>query len=164
MLQGHKTKQEGMFAIHENDMDQRVSNINEKVQSLEKETISTKEDDGVKQTTNPTWALEIRRKLVDLEDRPRTNNLQILGLKEDPRESREECENKIYVLLEGKLEMGTSNGRKAACVGEKSKEKEKVIVGQFSIYQGSLRELKFPYLKIFLKRQCIFIKKNERRY
>ena len=36
------------------------------------------------QTTEPTWALEIRRKLVDLEDRSRRNNLRILGIKEDP--------------------------------------------------------------------------------
>ena len=52
------------------------SNINEKVQSLKKKVISEKEDIGVVQTTEPTWALEIRRKLVDLEDRSRKNNCE----------------------------------------------------------------------------------------
>ena len=42
------------------------------------------------------------RKLVDLEDRSRRNNLQILGIKE-------ECENTIYDLLEKRLETDTSN-------------------------------------------------------
>ena len=52
----------------------------------------TKEDVGVIKTTEVTWALEIRRKLLDLEDSSRRNNLQILGNKEDPRDSWEECE------------------------------------------------------------------------
>ena len=45
----------------------------------------------------------------DLEDRSRRNNLRKLGIKKDPREPWEECENKIYDLLEEKLDMGTSN-------------------------------------------------------
>ena len=56
-----------------------------------------------------TWALEIHRKLVDLEDRSRRKNLRILGIKEDLRDSWEECENKIYDLMEEKLVMDTSN-------------------------------------------------------
>ena len=52
----------------QNDIDQRFPNKNEKVQNLEKELISTKEDVGVIQTTEPTWALEIRREQVDLEE------------------------------------------------------------------------------------------------
>ena len=46
---------------------QRFSNINEKVQSLEKELISTKVDVCVIQTTESTRVMEIRRKLVDLD-------------------------------------------------------------------------------------------------
>ena len=34
----------------------------------------------------------------DLEDRSRRNNLRKLGIKKDPREPWEECENKIYDL------------------------------------------------------------------
>ena len=82
------------LSFTQNDIDQRFSNRNEKVQSLEKVLSSTKEDVGVIQI------LEIRRKLVDLEDKSRRNNLRILGIKEDPQESWEECENKIYDLLE----------------------------------------------------------------
>ena len=76
-------------------VDKTFLNINEKVPNLEKELSSTKEDVGVIQTTEPTWALEIRRKLVDLEDGSRRNNLRILGIKENPRKSWEKCENKI---------------------------------------------------------------------
>ena len=63
------------LSFTQNDIDQRFSNTDEKVQNLEKELSSTKEDVGVIQTTEPTWALEIRRKLVNLEDRSRRNNL-----------------------------------------------------------------------------------------
>ena len=80
-----------------------------------------------RQNQHPTWALEIRRKLLDLEYRSRRNNLGILIIKEDPRESWEECENKIYDLLEEKLEMDASNItiERAHRVGEKSNDKNK---------------------------------------
>ena len=65
------------LSFTQNDIDQMFSNINEKVQSLEN-------DVGVIQKTKPTWALEIRRKLVDPEDQSIRNNLRILGIKEDP--------------------------------------------------------------------------------
>ena len=54
-------------------------------------------------------ALEIRRKLMDLKDGSRRNNLPVLGIKKDHRELWEECENKIYDLLDEKLEIGRSN-------------------------------------------------------
>ena len=82
------------LSFTQNDVDQRFSNIGDKIQSLEKELILAKDEVGVIQTTKPTWELEIRRKLVDLKDRSRRNNLQILGIKEDPRESWKECEIK----------------------------------------------------------------------
>ena len=80
-------------------IDQRFLTINEKVQNLEKELSSTKEDVGVIQMTEPTLAFEIRKKLVDFEDRSRRNNLRILGIQEDLRKSLEECQNKIFHLL-----------------------------------------------------------------
>ena len=86
------------LSFTQNDINQRFQNINEKVQSLEKEVILTKQNIGVIKTTEPTWALEIRRKLVDLKDWSIRNNLRVLGIKEDPREAWEECENKIYNL------------------------------------------------------------------
>ena len=80
-------------------IEQKFLNINEKVQNLEKELSSIKEDVGVIQTAEPTRELEICRKLADLEDRSRRNNLRILGIKEDPRKSLEERQNKIFDLL-----------------------------------------------------------------
>ena len=57
------------LSFTQNDIDQRFLNIEiKKVQSLEKKLSSTKEEIGVIQTTEPTWPLEIRRKLVNLED------------------------------------------------------------------------------------------------
>ena len=80
--------------------------------------------------TEPTWALEICRKLVDLEDRSKRNSLQILGFKEDSRESWEEYENNVYDLLEEIFKMEKSNMtlERAQRVGEKSNDKEGVIM------------------------------------
>ena len=44
-------------------------------------------------------------KLVDLEYCSRQNNLRFEGIKEHENESWEDCKNKIYDLLENKLEM-----------------------------------------------------------
>ena len=87
---------------------QRFSNINDKVQSLENKLTSTKEEVDAVQTAKPTWALDLQRKLVDLEDKSRGHNLRRLGIKEDSRESWGECENMNYDLLEEKLEMDLS--------------------------------------------------------
>ena len=132
------------LSFTKNDIDQKFSNINEKVQGLEKELSSTKEDVCVIQTTEPTWALEICRKLVDLEDRSGRNNLRTLGIKKDPRESWEECESKIYDLLEEKLDMDTSNTtiERVHRVGEKSNDKERAIVVQFSFYKDNINILR----------------------
>ena len=76
--------------------------------------------------------------------------MRILGIKEDPRESWEECENKIYDLLEEKLEMDTSNItiERAHRVGEKSNDKEGAIVVQFSFYKDKINILRnFKKLK-----------------
>ena len=80
--------------------------------------------------TEPTWALEICRKLVDLEDRSKRNSLQILGFKEDSRESWEEYENNVYDLLEEIFKMEKSNMtlERAQRVGEKSNDKEGLIM------------------------------------
>ena len=80
-------------------IEQKFLNINEKVQNLEKELSLIKEDVGVIQTTEPTRESEICRKLMDLEDRSRRNNLRVLGIKEDIRKLLEECQSKISDLL-----------------------------------------------------------------
>ena len=81
---------------------------------------------------------------MDLENRSTRNNLRILGIKNDPRETWEECENKICNLLKGKLEMDTSNTciERVHRVGEKSDDKERAIVFQFSFYRDKTNILR----------------------
>ena len=49
------------LSFTQNNIEERFWNINQKVQSLEKELISKKEGVGVIQTTEQTWALKIHR-------------------------------------------------------------------------------------------------------
>ena len=54
------------------------------------------------------------------------------------------CENKIYNLLKNKLEMDTSNSsiERAHGIGEKSNDKERVIVVQSSFYKDKINILR----------------------
>ena len=81
---------------------------------------------------------------MDLQDRSRRNNLRILGIKEDPQKSWEECENKIYDLLEETFQVNTSNKNieRKDRVGEKSNDKERTIVVQFSFYKYKINVLR----------------------
>ena len=83
-------------------MGDKIQKLEEKINLMEKEL-------HVIQTTKPSWAIETDAKLIDLEDCSRQNNLRFQGIKEHENESWEDCENKIYDLLENKLEMDIEN-------------------------------------------------------
>ena len=93
----------------QNEYDDIFKNMGDKVQKLEENINLMKEKLHVIQTTEPSWAIETDAKLIDLEDRSRQNNLRFEGIKEHENESWEDCENKIYDLLENKLEMDIEN-------------------------------------------------------
>ena len=115
-----------------------------KVQKLEEEVNQMKEELHVIQTTKASWATEADAKLVDLEDRSRRNNIRFEGIKERENESWEDCENKIYDLLENKLEMDIENVpiERAHRTGKKNKNRPRPIVAQFSFYKDKMNILK----------------------
>ena len=80
------------------------------------------------QTTKPSWVIEAHAKLIDLEDSPRRNNVRFEGTKEHENQSWEDCENKIYDLLENKLEMDIGNVviERAHRTGKKNKNRSRL--------------------------------------
>ena len=60
----------------------KFSKLNETITSMERNLCSLQKDIEAIQTTKPNWEIEIKNKLVDLEDRSRRNNLRINGIKE----------------------------------------------------------------------------------
>ena len=60
---------------------------------MERNLLSLKKDIEVIQTTKPSWATETtkKKKMVNLDDRFRRNNLRINGIKEGKNETWEEC-------------------------------------------------------------------------
>ena len=86
-----------------------------------KEMFSLKKDTEVIQTTKPSWAIEIKNKLLHLEDRSRRNNSRINGIKWGKSETWEECEERVDCFLEVKLDIDTSDiwTEHAHRVGEK---------------------------------------------
>ena len=82
--------------------------------------------------------------MIDLKDRSRQNNLRFERIKEHENESWEDCKNKIYDLLENKLEMDIENVviERAHRTGKKNKNRSRPIVAQFSFYKDKMNILK----------------------
>ena len=51
----------------------------------------------------------VEQKLIDLEDRSRRNNLKVDGTAETPRETWEDCEEKLQEVLQEKLSSRQNN-------------------------------------------------------
>ena len=79
-----------------------------------------------------------------MEDHSRQNNLRFEGIKKHENESWEDCKNKIYDLLENKLEMDIENVviERAHRTGKKNKNRSRPIVAQFSFYKDKMNILK----------------------
>ena len=118
--------------------------MSDKIQKLEEKMNLMKEELHVIQTTKPSWTIETDAKLIDLEDRSRRNILRFEGIKEHENESWEDCENKIYDLLENKLEMDIEKVviERAHRTGKKNKNRSQPIVTQFSFYKDKMNILK----------------------
>ena len=81
---------------------------------------------------------ETDAKLIDLEDHSRWSNLRFEGTGEHENESWEDCKNKIYDLLENKLEIAEW----VHWTGKKIKNRSRPIVAQFSFYKDKMNILK----------------------
>ena len=150
--------------------------MDDKVQKLEEKMNLMREELRVIQTTKPSWAIETDAKLVDLEDRSKRNNLRFERIKEHQNELWEDCENKIYDLLENKLDMDIENVviERAHRTGKKNKNKSRPIVAQFSFYKDRMNILKnckklkntkyVPSLRTFLERQLPSSRKNGKKF
>ena len=88
--------------------------------------------------------IETDAKLVDLEDRSIRNKPRFEGIKEHENESWEDCENKIYHLLENKYEVDIKNVviEQAHQTGKKNKNRSRSIVAQFSFYKDKMNILR----------------------
>ena len=128
----------------QNEYDDKFKNVGDKIQNLEEKINLMEKELRVIQTTKPSWVIETNAKLIDLEDRSRWNNLRFEGIKEHENESWEDCENKIYDLLENKLEMDIENVviERAHRTGKKNKNRSRPIVAQFSFYKDKMNILK----------------------
>ena len=66
---------EESLEFNQGETDGKFSKLNEKITSMERNLFRLKKDIKVIQTTRPNWTMEIKNKLVDLEDRSKRSNL-----------------------------------------------------------------------------------------
>ena len=146
-------------------MDDKIQKLEENINLMEKEL-------HIIQTTTPSWVIETDAKLINLQDHSRRNNLRCEGIKQHENKSWEDCENKIYDLLENKLEMDIENVviERAHQTGKKNKNRSQPIVAQFSFYKDKMntlkncRKLKNTTFSIFLERQLPSTRKNGKKF
>ena len=70
----------------------------------------------------------IHNKLIDLEDRSRRNNKRIGGVKEDSKESWEECEKRVHSLLKKRLDIKSVGIKRVHRTGRKTRNTLRKIV------------------------------------
>ena len=73
-------------------------------------------------------AENIHNKLVELEDRSRRNNIRIDGIKENKKESWEECERRVHSMLKDWLDIENVEIERTHRGGRKSRSKPRTIV------------------------------------
>ena len=128
----------------QNEYDDKFKNMGNKIQKLEEKINLMEKELHVIETTKPWWVIETDVKLIDLEDHSRWNNLRFEGTTEHKNEPWEDCENKIYDLLENKLKMDIENVviERAHWTRKKIKNRLQPIVAQFSFYKDKMNILK----------------------
>ena len=128
--------------LSQNEYDDKFKHVGDKIRKLQEEINLMKEELHFIQTTKPSWATETDAKLIDLDDRSRGNSLRFEGIKEHENESWEDSENKIYDLLEKKIEMDIEHVviERARSTGKKNKNRSRPILAQFSFYKDKMNE------------------------
>ena len=95
----------------------------------------------------------VTNKLIDLEDRSRRNNLRIDGISESRNGSREECEEEIQKVFNGKL--GVENVQiERAHRSKRSKRNNNSEKPRTIETQKDLREGTFLSMRTFVMKRC----------
>ena len=133
------------------------------ISTMERNQLILKKGIGFIQTSKPSWAIEIKNKLVDLDDRSRRNNLRINGIKERKNETWEECEERVNCFLKEKLDIDTSDiwNERTHRIGEKKLVRRdrllshSVVINTSYIFWGVARNW-----KVLIFRSLMTLAKN----
>ena len=88
----------------QNDLEEKVNNVEENMCKV-KEDLKEIYDYQIDPDYVNDSLVDIKKKLTELEDRSRRNNIRIDGIAEEPGETWEECETKAHRLLSEDLDI-----------------------------------------------------------
>lgn len=108
------------------NIDDSILVLEERVSAIENSSTNNELSDRVDVIMKEN--LSLRKRLVDIEDRSRRNNLVIAGLEETPNESWEETELKVCNLFKDHLLIDNFVIERAHRVGMKSSNKPRQII------------------------------------
>ena len=83
----------------------------------------------------------LTKKCIELEDRSRRNNIRISGVKENEKESWDDCKEKVNNVLENNLNVKDVKIERAHRVGKKRSDKPRTIVCKLLSYSDKERVL-----------------------
>ena len=107
-----------------NDLEEKVNNVEENMCKV-KEDLKEIYDYQIDPDYVNDSLVDIKKKLTELEDRSRRNNIRIDGIAEEPGETWEECETKAHRLLSEDLDINDVVIERAHRVKSYSHEKKK---------------------------------------
>ena len=81
---------------------------------------------------------EVEKKLTDLEDRSRRNNLRIDGVAEENRETWDDCERKVKEIIMDKLELEVHRAKRSKY---EKKDQPRTIVCKLLSYKDKVKVL-----------------------
>ena len=111
----------------ENVLEEKVAKVEQNVCELQVKFKKVEED--VTYMNNYIEDAEnIHNKLVELEDRSRRNHISIDRIKEHNKESWEECERRVHLMLKERLDIENVQIERAHRTGGKSRNKPRTIV------------------------------------
>ena len=120
----------------QNDMDDKVKIIEINAQKNKKELKEIRD-------IEPGYVQEIRKKVVDLEDRSRRQNLRVDGIKESDNESWEDCQKKVQEMFRTKLNLEeTIEIDRAHRSGKRKDNRARTIVLKLKNYEDKTTILK----------------------
>lgn len=131
--------------FHEELFDKKIENIQTKVDVIKEEMMSNSYIPETNLLQAPNGPLsEIKKKLVELEDRSRRNNLRIQGVSENLNEDWNTSKIKLKEIISKNLGLDSESIviERAHRVGKKEEKKGRCIVAKFLNYEDKEMILK----------------------
>ena len=123
--------------FHDDELKEKTDNFNVEISKIKKDLNNVVQIQGKIYDSSDV----LTKKCIELEDRSRRNNIRISGVKENEKESWDDCKEKVNNVLENNLNVKDVKIERAHRVGKKRSDKPRTIVCKLLSYSDKERVL-----------------------